>query len=120
MRRRGDCPPREGFDDGQNVNNHALLGKVVDRVPEVLQCHRVTGQEGWVLTIVARDVANRFGVGSGVGVGAGDPTVFAVKKSIARPSSRSAKIQPPSAIMSRWPPGLVRRRLTGCVRGCRA
>ncbi|HEY9469507.1 MAG TPA: Lrp/AsnC family transcriptional regulator [Propionibacteriaceae bacterium] len=43
---------------GQNVNNHALLGKVVDRVPEVLQCHRVTGQEGWVLTVVARDVAH--------------------------------------------------------------
>ena len=61
---------------------------------------------------MAREVASRFGVGSGVGVGAGDPTVFAVKKSIARPSSRSAKIQPPSAIMSRWPPELVRRRLT--------
>lgn len=43
---------------GQNVNNHALLGKVVDRVPEVLQCHRVTGQEGWILTVAARDVAH--------------------------------------------------------------
>jgi hypothetical protein len=51
--------------------------------------------------MVARDVASRFGVGCGVGVGAGEPTVFAVKKSIASPSSRSAKIQPPSAIMSR-------------------
>ena len=36
---------------------------------------------------MAREVANKFGVGSGVGVGAGDPMVFAVKKSIARPSS---------------------------------
>lgn len=43
---------------GQNVSSHSLLGKVVDRVPEVQHCHRVTGQEGWVLTVAARDVAH--------------------------------------------------------------
>ena len=69
--------------------------------------------------MVAREVASRLGVGSGVGVGAGEPTVLAVKKSIARPSSRSAKIQPPRAIMSRWPPWLVRRRSMGSLRAAR-
>ncbi len=43
---------------GQNVSSHALLGKVIDRVPEVQHCHRVTGQEGWVLTVAVRDVAH--------------------------------------------------------------
>src|SRR5690349_7460294 len=46
-------------------------------------------------------VAYEFGEGVGVGVGGGVPTVFAVRKSIARPSSRSAKSHPPSRIMSR-------------------
>ena len=39
------------------------------------------------------------GVAVGVGVGGGDPEVPEVRKSMAKPSSRSAKSQPPSMIM---------------------
>jgi hypothetical protein len=44
-------------------------------------------------------VASSFGVAVGVAVGGGLPEVPEVRKSMARPSSRSAKSHPPSMIM---------------------